>query len=108
MPALIAMHKHLMSKWAQRGVRNTLKQTRYFQREEIVIVHICGHYYRLKECSSFVEVKCIAASLPMMLVAVQVPMLCTALASKMAVDMLTKKFGTDFLTGLFGLNTKHI
>ena len=75
-----------------------------FHRKEVATVHICGHYYRLKGCSSFAEVEYIAASLPMMLVAVQVPMQCLlamhccsqciALASKMAVDMPTKMFGT--------------
>ena len=47
-----------------------------FHRKEVATVHICGHYYRLKGCSSFAEVEYIAASLPMMLVAVQVPMQC--------------------------------
>ena len=47
-----------------------------FHRKEVATVHICGHYYRLKECSSFAEVEYIATSLPMMLVAVQVPMQC--------------------------------
>ena len=47
-----------------------------FHRKEVATVHICGYYYRLKECSSFAEVEYIAASLPMMLVAVQVPMQC--------------------------------
>ena len=76
-----------------------------FHRKEVATVHICGHYYRLKGCSSFAEVEYIAASLPMMLVAVQVPMQClprdampaaqcNALASKMAADMPTKNFGT--------------
>ena len=46
-----------------------------FHRKEVATVHICGHYYRLKGCSSFAEVEYIAASLPM-LVAVQVPMQC--------------------------------
>ena len=63
-----------------------------FHRKEVATVHICGHYYRFKGCSSFAEVEYIAASLPMMLVAVQVPMQCllymlrNALASKMVTD----------------------
>ena len=82
-----------------------------FHRKEVATVHICGHYYRLKGCSSFAEVEHIAASLPMMLVAVQVQCLprdampaaqCNALASKMAADMPTKNFGTTIRPLLSG------
>ena len=77
MVALIAKHKHLMSKWTRRGGGNAHKQTRFFSPQrscygthlwallslERVLIFRRGWIY-------------IAASLPMMLVAVQVPMQC--------------------------------
>ena len=63
-------NKHLMSKWTKRGGGNTHKQRRFFHREEVATVRICGHHYWL----SFAEFDNIAASGHMMLVAVQVPM----------------------------------
>ena len=106
MVALIAKHKHLMSKWTRRGGGNAHKQTRFFSPQRscygthLLVLLSLKRVFIFRRGRIYCRIPSYDAggsaganAMPAR-DALHCCSQCIALASKMAVDMPTKMFGT--------------